>query len=560
MRHSASHLLAQAVLELFPGTQMTLGPATPEGFFQDFLPALRNFKEEDLVAIEERMREISARDLPITHTQVPKEEARKLFANNRFKLELIDGIQGETAGIAQQGDFIDLCAGGHVASTGLIKHFKLQNISGSYWRADRNGQPLQRISGTAFLTAHDLDEFERLRLEAQLYDHRRLGKQLDLFSFQPEGVGFPFFHPRGKATLNVLTEYMRKLHREFSYKEIATPQLLNDCLWQQSGHYAHYKDKMYFTKIDDVDYAVKPMNCPGSILVFRDRPRSYRELPLKLAEFGHVHRHELSGVLHGLLRVRSFTQDDAHIYCTVDQLEQEVKTVVQIIQRVLGKFNFNNVQFAISTRPENSIGSTEYWDKATNALKHALEQLNIPYKIQEGEGAFYGPKIEVKMEDSLKREWQCGTCQIDFFMPENFDVSFINSKGQKERPVVIHQAIYGSMERFFAVLLEHYKGNLPFWISPTQIAVLTITDEQKPYAQQLVDQLKKWDVRVELDESSEPLSAQIKSAQMQKIPWMLVIGGKEVANNTITLRYRDGKQELGLTLQQLHEKIVAENA
>ncbi|MCL4379997.1 threonine--tRNA ligase [Candidatus Dependentiae bacterium] len=560
IRHSASHLLAQAVLELFPGTQLTIGPATADGFFQDFLPAGRNFKEEDLPLIEARMHALSAKNLPITHTQMTKEEARKLFAGNRFKLELIDGIDSDTVGIAKQGDFIDLCAGGHVASTGEIKHFKIQAISGSYWRADRNGQPLQRISGTAFWTAQELEEYERLRLEAQLYDHRRLGKQLDLFSFQEEGVGFPFFHPRGKAVLNTLMAYMRSLHNQFNYQEVSTPILLNDCLWRQSGHYAHYKDNMYFTKIDEGDYAVKPMNCPGSILIFKDRPRSYREMPLKLAEFGLVHRHELSGVLHGLLRVRSFTQDDAHIYCTVAQLEQEVGVVIQLIQNVLRKFGFTKTKFAVSTRPAKAMGSQELWDHATKALTNALEKLKIPYVIQEGEGAFYGPKIEVKIEDSLQREWQLSTCQVDFFMPENFDIAFINAQGAKERPVVIHQAIYGSFERFFAILLEHFKGNLPFWVAPIQIKVLPITDEQKAYAHTIAQQLKKAGIRVEIDESSDPLSAQIKTAQLQKIPWMLIIGSKEMAANTVTIRYRDGKQEQGMTLAQLQDKIATEMA
>lgn len=559
LRHSAAHLLAQAIVELYPDTLLTIGPATADGFFYDVLPA-KNFKEEDLPLIEERMQELRAKNFPITHTQMPKEEARKLFAQNRFKLELIDGIAGDTVGIATQGDFVDLCAGGHVASTGLIEHFKLQAISGSYWRADRNGQALQRISGTAFWTAQDLEEFERLRLEAQLYDHRRLGKQLELFSFQDEGVGFPFFHPRGKAVLNALMEYMRSLHRKYNYQEVSTPMLLNDCLWRQSGHYAHYQDKMYFTKIDEGDYAVKPMNCPGSILIFKDRPRSYRELPLKLAEFGHVHRHELSGVLHGLLRVRSFTQDDAHIYCTVDQLEQEVGTVLTLIQTVLGRFGFNDIKFAVSTRPEKAMGSDDIWQKATSALINSLNKLNISYVLQEGEGAFYGPKIEVKIEDSLKREWQMGTVQVDFCMPENFEVSFINSQGVKERPVMVHQAIYGSFERFFAILLEHFKGNLPFWISPLQVKVLTITDEQKPYAHQVAQHLKELNIRIEVDESSDPLSAQIKASQLQKIPWMLVIGGKEMSTNTVTLRHRDGKQEQGLTFAQLRDKIAAELA
>ena len=553
LRHSAAHLAAHAVAELYPDAILTIGPATQEGFFYDVLPA-RNFKEEDLPKIEARMKEIAERNLPLTHEQMPKEEARKLYKNNPFKLELINAIPGDTVGIARQGDFFDLCKDGHVATTGLIKNVKLTNISGSYWRADRKGQPLQRISGIVFFTAQDLADYEKAKEEAAKYDHRRLGKQMDLFSFHDEGVGFPFFHPKGKLVLNLMTAYMRKLQREQKYQEISTPQMLSDELWKRSGHYAHYKDKMYFCMVDDQAYAIKPMNCPGSILVYKTRPRSYRELPLKLAEYGHVFRHELSGVLHGLMRVRAFTQDDAHIYCMPEQIEKEIITGITMTYTMLKKFGFEDIDVAISTKPENAMGSDALWQKATDALKHALDTVGIKYTINEGEGAFYGPKIEFQIKDSMGRSWQCGTIQIDFFQPENFDLTYVASSGERERPVMIHQAIYGSLERFFAILLEHYKGHLPFWLAPEQIRILTITDAQKPYGQKILEQLIGQGFRVELEESSDQISGKIKRAQEDKIPWMLVIGQKEVDNNAITLRYNNGKQEFGLTLEQVITK------
>lgn len=553
LRHSTAHLLAHAVSEIFPETLLTIGPPTTEGFFYDFLP-VNNFKDENLPILESRMHEISKRALPLTHTQIPKEEARKLFANNPFKLELIDMIPDATVGIARQGDFIDLCRGGHVENTSEIEHFKLLNISGSYWRANRDGQALQRITGTAFFSEQDLKEYEQKIEDALRYDHRRLGKELDLFSFHDEGAGFPFFHPKGKKVLNTLMDFIRKKLDRDGYQEISTPIMLNESLWKRSGHYAHYKDNMYFCHKDEQTYAVKPMNCPGSTLIFSERPRSYRELPMRLADFGTLHRFELSGVLHGLFRVRAFSQDDAHIFCTKDQIEQEVLGAVRMIYEVLKKFDFTRIVVGVSTKPVNALGTDEYWQIATDALKEALTKENIPFEIYEGEGAFYGPKIEFRIEDTMGRMWQCSTVQVDFFMPENFDLSYITSEGTKARPVMIHRAIYGSFERFFGILLEHYKGNLPFWLAPTQVRVLTITDEQKEYARNLAKQLEAHGIRTEIDESSDPISGQIKSAQLQRIPWMLVLGKKEVANNTVTLRYVDGKQEFGLTMEQVLEK------
>lgn len=553
LRHSAAHLLAHAVMELYPDTQLTIGPATETGFFYDCLPT-KNFKEADLPLLEKRMQEIAKRNLPLEHKQISKEEAREIYKDNPFKLELIDNLEGDTVGLATQGEFYDLCRGGHVDSTGDIKHFKLTSISGSYWRADRNGTALQRISGTAFLSKKDMEEQERKEEEAQKYDHRRLGKQLELFSFQDEGVGFPFFHPKGKVVINELRNAMRNRLKKAGYQEIETPMMLSDELWRRSGHYDFYKDNMYFSEIDEKSYAIRPMNCPGSILIYKDRPRSYRELPLRLHEFGKVHRHELSGVLHGLFRVRTFTIDDTHIYLTLDQVEAEIQKSLGLLMETINKCGFEKISIGLSTKPEKAMGSNEIWDKAQDALKQALKAANVEYHINEGDGAFYGPKIDFTIEDSMGREWQCGTIQLDFFQPENFDLNYVAPDGSHQRPVIIHQAFHGSFERFLGVMLEHHKGHLPFWLSPVQAKILTISDEQKPYAQNLCNFLQEHGIRAEVNTSSDSLSGQIKDAQLKKVPWMLVIGKKEVENNTITLRKHDGKQEFGLTQEQLLEK------
>lgn len=558
VRHSAAHLLAHAIQELYPKTTLTIGPATREGFFYDMLPKT-NFKESDLPAIEEKMREIVQRDLKITHEQMPKNEARVLYKDNPFKLELIDGIPGDTVGIARQGEFHDLCRGGHVDSTGKIKHFKLLHISGSYWRADRDGQPLQRITGTAFETAKDFRTYEKKVEDALKYDHRRLGKQLDLFSFHDEGVGFPFFHHKGKLIIKKMISYLRDLLDKADYLEIETPVMLSDDLWKRSGHYKHYKDNMFFSTIEDKNYAVRPMNCPGAILLFKERPRSYRNLPMRLSEFGKVHRFELSGVLHGLFRVRAFTQDDGHIFCTPDQIKEEILKTIEITMRLLKKFGFEDIKVALSTKPEKAMGDDALWDKATKALESALKKTNIDYTINEGDGAFYGPKIDFQIKDSMDREWQLTTIQLDFFQPENFDLEYVTSAGTKARPVMIHRALYGSLERFLGILIEHYKGNLPFWIAPVQVRVLTITDDQKKYAQSIYNKLKESGIRAELDESSDPISGQIKAAQLEKIPWMIVVGNKEMTNNTVTLRFLNGKQEFGISIDELIKRASEEN-
>lgn len=553
LRHSAAHLLAHAVSDLFPDTLLTIGPATPDGFFYDFLPQ-EHFKEKDLATIAARMRELAEQNLPITHEEISKKEARALYTNNPFKLELIDQIPGDTVGLSRQGDFYDLCRGGHVASTGEIKYFTLTGLAGAYWRGAKTKPALQRIYGTAFFSSQDLAAFEERKELAAKYDHRRLGKQLELFSFSDEGVGFPFFHPKGMRVIIALVSYMRNLYREYGYEEVLTPTMLKSDLWKRSGHYEHYKENMYFCEIDDEEYEIKPMNCPGAFLVYKTRPRSYRELPLRLAEFGHVHRHELSGALHGLMRVRAFTQDDAHIFCTVEQIEDEIVRLLDMVQRVLHRFGFERIFFALSTKPAKALGSEELWHTATEALKNALKRAGITYEIKEGEGAFYGPKIDFDIEDSMGRRWQCATIQLDFFQPENFGLEYVSPRGDYQRPVVIHRAIFGSLERFLGILLEHHRGRLPFFIAPIQARVLTITDEQKPYGKEIVEHLKSIGMRVDMDESSDPINAQIKTAQLEQIPWMLVVGKKEAANKTITLRHLDGTQEAGLSLAAIQHR------
>ncbi len=558
IRHSASHLLAQAVTELFPGTLLTLGPVTENGFFYDFLPS-RNFKEEDLEALEKRMHEIAKRNEPIVGKQVNKDEARKLYQDNKFKLELIDQAEGDTVGLFYQGSFFDLCKGGHVVSTGDLKYFKLTGISGSYWRADRQGTALQRISGVCFESQAALDAYLQHLEDVATYDHRRLGKQLDLFSFDDVAPGMPFFHHKGLLVLNKLIEYLRRM-RGTHYQEIRTPTIMNESLWHTSGHYDNYKENMYFTQAEGVSCCVKPMNCPGGLVVYKNRPHSYREFPLRVAEFGHVHRFELSGVLHGLFRVRAFTQDDAHIFCTPDQIESEVVSVLELIEKVYGKFGFAKIKMALSTRPEKYIGSLDAWEKATDALRNALNKHGVPFKLQEGEGAFYGPKIEVKVEDAMGREWQCGTVQVDFFMPMNFGAEYVDSDQSRKTPVMIHVAIYGSLERFFGILLEHFKGHFPFWLAPAQVRVLTITDAQHAYADSVVEALRAAGIRTERDAGGDQISAQIRRAQVEKIPWMVVIGQKEVDQKTVTLRHVDGKQEFGLTLEALIKRALEINA
>jgi threonyl-tRNA synthetase len=559
LRHSAAHLLAQAITQLFPNTNLTIGPATKEGFFYDFQPE-HNFKESDLPIIEQRMKELAEKNYPITHEDISKEQARIMYKDNPFKLELIEGIPGDTVGLSRQGDFYDLCRGGHVATTGELKHVMLTGISGSYWRADQKNAPLQRISGTAFFTDKEMRTHLMQKELAAKYDHRKLGKEMDLFSFQEEGTGFPFYHPKGAFIINKLKEYVRDIWTNGDYHEIITPTVLDVSLWKQSGHYAHYQKHMYFCTIEDKEYAIRPMNCPGSILVYKQNLHSYRELPLRLAEFGHVHRYELSGVLHGLFRVRAFTQDDTHMYCAPEQIEAQIVSSIQTIDKVWKTFGIDNVHYAVSTKPENAMGSDDLWNIAIDALKNGLTKAGKEFEIYEGEGAFYGPKIEITIFDSMGRSWQCSTLQVDFFAAQNFDLYYINNKGEKQHPVILHQALLGSLERFFGIMLEHYKGHFPFWLCPTQIKVLPITSDQFEYAQKITNTLKNVGCRVILDESSEPLSAKIKVAQLERIPWMLVVGQKEMDSGTITLRHVTGKQEFGLTMDTILEMAKKENS
>jgi len=552
IRHSTAHLLAQAVTQLYSGTKLTIGPTTETGFFYDFLPP-QNFKEEDLPKIEEKMHELAKKDYKIEGKQVSKQEAKELFKGNEFKQELIDGIEDENVGVYCQGDFCDLCKGGHVESTGQIKHFKLTSVAGAYWRARKDNVALQRIYGVAFQTKDDLEKYLKQNEETKKYDHRKLGKQLDLFSFNEVATGFPFFHNNGLIIYNKLIEYMRHLHRG-NYQEVKTPMIMHESLWKTSGHYDHYKENMYFTQIDEQPYCVKPMNCPGGILLYKEKPHSYRELPLRVAEFGLVHRHELSGVLHGLFRVRVFTQDDAHIYCTTEQAEGEIIKILDLAQNLYRKFEFKKVKMFLATKPKNAMGSDDLWQKATDALKKALEHKKIDYEVDEGGGAFYGPKIDMIIQDAMGREWQCGTIQFDFFMPQNFKLEYIKSDQTKDTPIMIHRALYGSLERFLGILVEHFKGRFPFWFTPIQARILTITDLQKDYAQEIYKKLFDAGIRVELDESGDQISAQIRNAQMLEIPWMLVIGKKEQEKEAVALRTLDGKQEFGLKVDDLIAK------
>lgn len=555
VRHSAAHLLAHALSELYPGTLFAIGPATETGFFYDFLPRT-NLSEDDLTRIEEKMREIAKRNVTITHETIQKNRAHELFKDNPFKLELIAQIEDDLVGLSRQGDFYDLCKGDHVKSTGKIAHFKLLTISGTYWRGDTSKPALQRIAGTAFLTANELETFIKQREDALKYDHRRLGKEMDLFSIQPEGPGFPFFHPKGMAIINQMKAFMSDLLLANDYQEVSTPTMLSAELWKRSGHYTFYKENMYFSTIEDAEFAIKPMSCPGAFLIYKNRPHSYRELPMRLSEFGHVHRRELSGVLHGLLRVRAFTQDDAHILCTPEQMEDEIINVLRMVFIMLAKTGFENIKIFLSTRPDNAMGDPTVWDHAINALKQALTKSGHSFTIKEKEGAFYGPKIEFNIEDSMGRQWQCGTIQVDFLQPENFDLTYIAPSGQKERLVVIHHAIYGSLERFFAILLEHYKGKFPLWLAPVQARILTITDNERPYAMGILEKLKRAKIRAEIDQTSDPISGKIKNAQQERIPWMIVIGSKEAVAGTVTLRHHDGAQEFGLSVDDLITKAA----
>ena len=535
-RHSTSHVLAQAVQKLFPGTRLAIGPAIADGYYYDF-DAPEKFTPEMLEKIEAEMEAIIKADLPFERMDMEREKSLDFFekAGENYKVELINDLPEDAAiSCYRQGDFTDLCAGPHVPSTGRLKSVKLTSLAGAYWRGSEKNKMLQRVYGTSFPKKSLLEEHLSRIEEAKKRDHRRLGAELDLFSIQDEGPGFPFFHPKGMALRNELENFWREEHRRRGYQEIRTPIILNRTMWERSGHWDHYKENMYFTKIDDLDYSVKPMNCPGGMLVYKSRLHSYRDLPIRMGELGLVHRHELSGVLHGLMRVRCFTQDDAHIFMLPSQAKDEIIGVIDLIDYFYSVFGFK-YRVELSTRPEKSLGSDEVWEMATSTLEDALKSKGMDYKVNPGDGAFYGPKIDFHLEDCLGRTWQCGTIQLDFQMPEKFDLTYVGEDGQKHRPVMIHRVVFGSIERFIGILTEHFAGAFPVWLAPVQARVLPITGRHVEYAQKIMDRLDGEDIRVELDDRNEKVNYKIREAQGQKIPYMLVVGDREAENGGVAV-------------------------
>ena len=545
LRHTASHILAQAVKRLWPEAKLAIGPAIDKGFYYD-IDMEHTLTPEDLGKIEKEMSRIVKENLPITKSVMSRQEAIEFFKskNEDYKVELIQDLP-EDAVIScySQGDFIDLCAGPHVASTGKVKAFKLQSIAGAYWRGDEKNKMLQRIYGTAFEKKEDLDAYLHLLEEAAKRDHRKLGKELGLFVIKEEGPGFPFFLPKGMALRNELENFWREVHHEFDYEEIRTPIILNKQLWETSGHWFHYRENMYTTIIDDEEYAIKPMNCPGGILVYQNEMHSYRDFPLRYAELGLVHRHELSGALHGLFRVRAFTQDDAHVFMLPDQMQSELMKVIELFDRIYSQFGLK-YHVELSTKPDNAMGDDAIWEAATEALRNAIEAKGIPYVINPGDGAFYGPKLDYHIEDSLGRTWQCGTIQLDMNLPERFQIDYVGEDGQKHRPIMIHRACFGSMERFIGILTEHYAGAFPTWMAPVQVKILPISEKHVEYAKALAKQMHRDYVRVEVDDRSEKIGYKIRQAQIAKVPYMLVVGDKEVEEGTVNVR-KHGGDELG---------------
>ena len=545
LRHTASHILAQAVKRLWPEAKLAIGPAIDKGFYYD-IDMEHTLTPEDLGKIEKEMSRIVKENLPITKSVMSRQEAIEFFKskNEDYKVELIEDLP-EDAVIScyAQGDFIDLCAGPHVASTGKVKAFKLQSIAGAYWRGDEKNKMLQRIYGTAFEKKEELDAYLHLLEEAAKRDHRKLGKELGLFVIKEEGPGFPFFLPKGMALRNELENFWREVHHEFDYEEIRTPIILNKQLWETSGHWFHYRENMYTTIIDDEEYAIKPMNCPGGILVYQNEMHSYRDFPLRYAELGLVHRHELSGALHGLFRVRAFTQDDAHVFMLPDQMQSELMKVIELFDRIYSQFGLK-YHVELSTKPDNAMGDDAIWEAATEALRNAIEAKGIPYVINPGDGAFYGPKLDYHIEDSLGRTWQCGTIQLDMNLPERFQIEYVGEDGQKHRPIMIHRACFGSMERFIGILTEHYAGAFPTWMAPVQVKILPISEKHVEYAKALAKQMHRDYVRVEVDDRSEKIGYKIRQAQIAKVPYMLVVGDKEVEEGTVNVR-KHGGDELG---------------
>ena len=561
LRHSASHVLAQAVKRLYKNVKFAIGPAIENGFYYDF-ETEEPFTTEDLGKIQKEMEKIINENLPIVRSELSRAEAIKLFADKGedYKVELINDLPEDAIiSLYTQGEFVDLCAGPHVASTGKVKTVKLQSIAGAYWRGDEKRKMLQRVYGTAFEKKADLDAYLHMLEEAAKRDHRKLGRELDLFSIQEEGPGFPFFHPNGMIIRNELENYWRAVHTRYGYKEIKTPIILNQKLWQQSGHWDHYQENMYFTSIDDEAYAIKPMNCPGGILVYKTKQHSYRDLPLRTAELGLVHRHELSGALHGLMRVRSFTQDDAHIFMLPSQIKTEIQNVIDLFNEVYSVFGLS-YHAELSTKPAKAMGSDEIWETTTKALQEALEDCGMEYIVNEGDGAFYGPKIDFHLRDSIGRTWQCGTIQLDMLMPEKFDLTFVGEDGQKHRPVMIHRVVYGSIERFIGILIEHFAGLFPLWLAPVQVRVLTITDKQLPYANELALKMKAKGIRVEVDIRNEKIGYKIREARLERVPYIFVVGEKEEANNEVAVRSRKNGEEGPIALNTIVARISEEIA
>ncbi len=561
IRHSAAHILAQAVKNLYPGAHFAYGPATEKGFHYDIDLGDVKLSDEDLPAIEKEMQAIVKKNLPIKPFSLSRDEAIKLMEERGeiYKVEHIGDLPEDAVlTFYQQGDYIDMCVGPHLCYTKALKAFKLTALSGAYWKNDKNNKMLTRINGIAFRNGDELQDYLKLMEEAEKRDHRRIGKEMGLFMFADEAPGFPFFLPKGMLVKNALIDYWRDIHYDAGYVEVSTPMMMNRHLWETSGHWDHYKDNMYATRIDDEDFCIKPMNCPGGVMVYRNQPHSYRELPIRCGELGLVHRHELKGALHGLFRVRCFTQDDAHIFMTREQIPDEIAGVVKLINQVYSKFGFEYF-VELSTRPEDSMGSDEDWEDATNGLKAALERMNMPYIINEGDGAFYGPKIDFHLRDCLGRTWQCGTIQLDFQMPQNFQLEYVAEDGSRKRPIMIHRVVYGSIERFIGIITEHFAGKFPTWLAPTQVKVLPVSDKSMAYAQKVNAALRDAKVRAELDDRNEKIGYKIRYArQVDRVPYMLIIGEKEVQDGTVSVRDRDTDQTTVMTLEDFIAKVTGE--
>ena len=556
IRHTASHVMAQAIAHLFPDVKFAIGPAIDNGFYYD-MDSEHVFTPEDLRAIEKEMAKIVKQNIPLVRSEVPRKDALARFAAEKeiYKVELINDLPEDAViSLYTQGDFTDLCAGPHCPSTGRVKAFKLMSIAGAYWRGNEKNKMLQRIYGTAFPSKEELDEYLHMLEEAEKRDHRKLGKELDIFSMHDEGPGFPFFHPNGMRIRNAILEYWHQVHRKYHYEQVMTPMIMNRDLWVRSGHWDHYRENMYFTKIDDMDYAIKPMNCPGGMLVYNTHPHSYKELPLRYAELGLVHRHELSGALHGLFRVRCFTQDDAHIFMTPEQIQPEITNVIKLFNEVYSTFGLK-YHAELSTRPENSMGDDASWELATEGLRKALEANHLDYIINEGDGAFYGPKIDFHLQDSIGRTWQCGTIQLDMQLPEKFNCEYTGEDGQKHRPVMIHRVVYGSIERFIGILIEHFAGSFPVWMAPNQVRVMPITDKQLDYAKEVNDKLFELGYRTQLDDRSEKINKKIREAQVQKVPFMLIVGEKEAESRTVAVRQRHGGDLGAMSLEDFIARL-----